>query len=107
MPFMKSGVGIKDFEDSWQRGQRSSSTNPVNVKYDTQKLNSIYGHMGENIYAKVLAEAELGFNAHVKAFQGESKLPQTEGCSNTICKDMHMRSDDKVGRIFAAINVSF
>ncbi|KAJ0096931.1 hypothetical protein Patl1_27657 [Pistacia atlantica] len=27
---------------------------------------------------------------------GESELPQTEGCSNAICKNMHVQSDDKV-----------
>lgn len=104
MPFMKSGVGTKDLEESRLKGQTtlqhqklSSSTNPVNMQYDTKMLNSINGLMGENIYAKVLAEAELGGNAHVKAFQGESELPQSEGCSNTICENMHLQSDDKVG----------
>ncbi|KAJ0040806.1 hypothetical protein Pint_27039 [Pistacia integerrima] len=104
MPFMKSGVGIKDLEESRLKGQTtlqhqklSSCTNPINMQYDTKMLNSIYGLVGENIYVEVSAEAELGGNAHVKAFQGESELPQTEGCSNTICKNMHMQSDDKVG----------
>ncbi|KAL5820573.1 hypothetical protein ACOSQ3_022455 [Xanthoceras sorbifolium] len=102
-PFMRSGVGIKDLEESWHRGQSrlqhqgpSSCPNYDNMKYDAKMLNCMYGPTGENIYTEVLAADEFGRTATIKAFQGESKLTQTEGCCNTICTDMCMKSDDEV-----------
>lgn len=98
---MRSGLGIKDLEESWQRGQAklqnlrlSSSPNHVNRRYDAKMLNSIYGLTGENINSKVAIGDELGCStAHVKTFQGECVLPQTQCCSDAV----EIQSDDEVG----------
>ncbi|XP_015583094.1 ubiquitin carboxyl-terminal hydrolase 27 isoform X2 [Ricinus communis] len=46
---------------------------------------------------KVLAADESQCNEHIKTFVGESILPQTKGCSNTMCTDMSSQANDKVG----------
>ncbi|KAK3211600.1 hypothetical protein Dsin_016306 [Dipteronia sinensis] len=101
-PFMRSGVGIKDLDESWHRGQArlqhkkpSSCPNYANMKYDAKMLNCMYGVTGENISFKVLAADEFETTATVKAVQGESESTQTEGCCNTVCTDMHMQSDNE------------
>ncbi|TXG60475.1 hypothetical protein EZV62_015048 [Acer yangbiense] len=97
-PFVRSGVGIKDLEESSHRGQaRLQHKNPsyANMKYDSKMLNCMYRVTGENISFKVLAADEFETTATVKAFQGESESTQTEGCCNTISTDMHMQSDDE------------
>lgn len=112
-PFVKSGVGINDLDESWQRGQAkvlnerpSSSLNHVNRKYDAKVLNSIYGLMGKNNHTKALGVDELGCTAHEKEFRGESILPPTQSGSNVRGTDIQMQPDDEVCWIFYDINVS-
>ncbi|KAH9717957.1 ubiquitin carboxyl-terminal hydrolase 27 [Citrus sinensis] len=102
-PFVKSGVGINDLDESWQRGQAkvlnerpSSSLNHVNRKYDAKVLNSIYGLMGKNNHTKALGVDELGCTAHEKEFRGESILPPTQSGSNVRGTDIQMQPDDEV-----------
>uniref|UniRef100_A0A5B7BLG0 Ubiquitin carboxyl-terminal hydrolase n=1 Tax=Davidia involucrata TaxID=16924 RepID=A0A5B7BLG0_DAVIN len=109
-PFLNSGVGIKNWEDNFQRGQakqqfqRSSPhINHFNMQFDTSMLNCIYGQTGKSIHSEA-ADAEelrriafkLSCNTYLQAFQ-ELNFPQTEGCSNTTLDHMHLHSDDKVG----------
>lgn len=102
-PFIKSGVGIEDFDESWKRGQAkllnqrtSSSLNHVDRKFDAKVLNSIYRLVGENIHTKALGADELGCTAHPKKFQGEPILLPTQSSSDVRCTDIHMQSEDEV-----------
>ncbi|KAF5960365.1 hypothetical protein HYC85_001574 [Camellia sinensis] len=102
-PFMKSGVGTKNWEENLQSLQHQPYHNHFRLQLDTSMVNGIYGQMGKNIYSKAAIPEKLGQSAfelsvytHGQAFQGESNVPQSGGCSDIMVGDITMQSDNKV-----------
>ncbi|GMP25496.1 hypothetical protein CsSME_00002335 [Camellia sinensis var. sinensis] len=102
-PFMKSGVGTKNWEENLQSLQHQPYHNHFRLQLDTSMINGIYGQMGKNIYSKAAIPEKLGqsafeisVNTHGQAFQGESNVPQSGGCSDIMVGDITMQSDNKV-----------
>lgn len=102
-PFMKSGVGTKNWEENLQSLQHQPYHNHFHLQLDTSMVNGIYGQMGKNIYSKAAIPEKLGqsafelsVNTHGQAFQGESNVPQSGGCSDIMVGDITMQSDNKV-----------
>ncbi|XP_059624410.1 ubiquitin carboxyl-terminal hydrolase 27 [Cornus florida] len=109
-PFMNGGVGIKNWENNFQRGQMKQRyqqyfpyTNRFNMQSDTSMLNCIYEQKGQNISLGATDVEEwrrianpLG-NTCPQSSQEESKLFQTEGCSNPTLNHMDVQSEDKLG----------
>ncbi|XP_057500362.1 ubiquitin carboxyl-terminal hydrolase 27 isoform X1 [Actinidia eriantha] len=102
-PFMKSGVGTKNWEDLQSlQARKQHQHHPYTNHFHLQ--NSIFVQNGMHVYSKAVVTEELGRTAfeisraetHGQAFQGKSSLPQSEGSSDIIFGNKPMQSDNKV-----------
>ncbi|XP_057972200.1 ubiquitin carboxyl-terminal hydrolase 27 [Malania oleifera] len=109
LPFVKSGVGIKKWEENLQAKRQSQPVarcpNHFNVQLDGRMISSIFGPRYANITSEAMAAEELGSTAVNptdgtcnQAFQGEHNLPQTEGCSVIKQEHMNMEPKDEVSK---------
>lgn len=109
LPFMKSEVGIKNWEDNFLRKRaKQQNQQPVpdlkhfNLQFDTRMLNCIYGLEGENMNSEARYADELG-STTLKLMGsmnfptlGESSLAETGGFSDT--KLEHRRDEVSMAR---------
>ncbi|CAK9187833.1 unnamed protein product [Ilex paraguariensis] len=109
-PFMKGGVGIKNWEEKFPSGQSKQQFQPLpysnhlSMKLDTRMLKGICEQMGKKTSFEAVVAAEFRQTAIEslgstcgQVFQGEPALLDTGGCSDTTLYGMPMQSGDKVG----------